>query len=183
VVLQNNGDRFAKSGDGELGLFAQHLAVPVIDENGAATGGMGAIYVAPAIADHPARGKLDVESRRGALKHARLGLAALTRLAMLCTRVKTNFKTIEDWDQFRQPLINGLNKLACLFSPPDVGLVGDDDEAESSLLELLAARDGIRRKLQLFRRVRRIGHSISDNGLIKDAVPIQEDATVCRGDH
>ena len=181
--VQDRRHGFAKSGDGEFRLLAQRLAITVIDENGAATGGVRAIDVAPAVTDHPARGKIDVESRRGALKHARLGLAALTRLAMLCTRVKTNFKTIEDWDQFRQPLINGLNKLACLFSPPDVGLVGDDDEEESSLLELIAARDDIGRKLQLFRRVRRKGRSISDNGLIKDAVPIQEDATVCRGDH
>ena len=119
----------------------------MIDEDRAAAGGTRAIHVLPAIADHPARGKLDVESRRGALKHAWLGLAALTRLAMLCTRVKANFKTIEDWDQIRQPLINGLNNLACLFSPPNVGLVGDNDEAESSLLEPLAARHGIRRKL------------------------------------
>src|SRR4051812_23043844 len=154
----------------------------MIDKDRAATGGVRAIDVLPAIADHPARGELDVEGRRGALKHARLGLAALTRLAMLRTRVKTNFKTIKDWDQFRQPLINGLNKIACLFSPPDVGLVGDDDKAESSLLEPLAARDGIRRKLQRFRRVRRIGLSISDNRLIKNAVSIQEDATVYRGD-
>src|SRR3954452_7741397 len=105
---------------------------------------MRAIDVAPAIADHPAGGELDVESRRRALKHARLGLAALTRLAMLRTRVKTNFNTIKDWYRFRQPLIYGLNKISCLFSPPDVGLVSDDDKAESSLLEPLAARDGIR---------------------------------------
>jgi hypothetical protein len=96
--------------------------------------------------------------------------------------VKTNFNTIEDRDQFHQPLINGLSHLAGLFSPPDVRLVGDDDKPESSLLESLAASDCVRRKLQLFRRVRRIGRSVSDNGLIKDAVSIQEDATVSRGD-
>jgi hypothetical protein len=101
---------------------------------------------------------------------------------MLHARVKTNFKTIKDWDQFRQPLIYGLNPIACLFSSPDVGLVGDDDKAESSLLEPLAPRDRVRRKLQIFGRARRIGLPMSHNGLVKHAVSIQEDATVYRGD-
>ena len=147
MVLENRRNRFGKIPDSEVWFLAQRFAITVIDEDRAATGRVRAIDVAPAVANEEAAFQIDAMPLRGAQQHAGLRFSAIARITVTRAGMKTNFDRIQDWDQFRQPLINGLSKLACLFSPPDVGLVGDDDEAESSLLEPLAARDRIRRKL------------------------------------
>jgi hypothetical protein len=103
VVLQNNGDRFAKCGDGKLRVFAQPLAVPVIDENGAATGGVRAIDVAPAVADEEAAFQIDVVSSSSPQQHPGLWFSAVARFAVAAAGVETNLDSVERGEIRAQP--------------------------------------------------------------------------------
>jgi hypothetical protein len=61
----------------EIRQVAKGLFVLIVDKDSAAPGGVAAVDIAPAIADHPASGEVDFEFAGGAEQHARLGLAAI----------------------------------------------------------------------------------------------------------
>ena len=58
-------------------FLPQFLRIAAINENRPATGGVAAIHVAPAVADHPALRQINAQFARGAQQHAGLRLAAI----------------------------------------------------------------------------------------------------------
>jgi hypothetical protein len=74
---QNNFYCFQQILGAEIGLLFQRFRVTVINENRATPGGMAAVNVPPAVTDHPALHKVNVQCARSAQQHARLGFAAI----------------------------------------------------------------------------------------------------------
>src|ERR1017187_7034627 len=78
---------------GKIRFLLQLLGIAAINENSFAAGGMAAINVAPAIADHPASREVNVQLARGAAQHAGLGLAAIA-IRRALAGMKTNFHAV-----------------------------------------------------------------------------------------
>jgi len=175
--LQNNGDRFAKSGDDKLRLLAQWLGVAVFDENGRTAGGPGAVHIPPAIADQKTSLQVDSVLGGGARQHAGLGFPAVTRFAMIAARMITNLDRVQPWQNGAKLGVHRLDRFAALSSTPDIGLVGDYNENKAGLLQSPTAirRVGIKRE---FVDVRwRGGEAFADYRPIEDAIAIEKDRT------
>jgi hypothetical protein len=89
--VQDSSGSLAKIRNRELWPLSQFFPVTAIDENRAAAGGMGAIDVAPSIADEETSLQVDVVRRRRAQQHARFWLPAIAWIAVSAAGVKTNF--------------------------------------------------------------------------------------------
>ena len=74
------------------------FGVTVIDEDRAAACSVGAVYIAPAIANKITFRKIDTKCFGRAKEHARFRLSAGARLAVLTTSVETDFDSVEKRD-------------------------------------------------------------------------------------
>ncbi len=72
----------------------QFLGVTAINENCPAPGGVAAIHVAPAVADHPALREVNTEFSRRAQQHARFRLPAVA-LGIVFAGMIANFNAVE----------------------------------------------------------------------------------------
>jgi hypothetical protein len=173
--LQNKSNSFAKGGDGKIRLLAQRLAIPVIDEKGAAASRLRAIDVAPAIADEEAALQVEVVNGSGAQQHAGLWFPAITRITMARPGVITDFDVVDARNVFAQLGVHCFDGFAALRSAAYVRLVGDDDQKKSGFLQLPAAFDGVGIKLELAEVRRRKGETIANYRAIENAVAIEKD--------
>jgi hypothetical protein len=106
----------------------------VIDENGAATGSMGAINITPAIANKKAALQIDVMAGGGAQQHAGLRLSAIARIAVPAAGVKTNFDAIEKGERPAQSSMQRVDYFTALSAAPNVRLIGDHDQKKPGFL-------------------------------------------------
>ena len=165
---------FAKCGDGELGRFAQPFPITVIDENRAATGGVRAIDVAPAIAHKEAALQVDVVSSSGAKQHTGLWFPAIAWFTLAGAGVETDLDAIERGECLTEFGMDRLDCLPALRSAPNVRLIGDHDEKESRVLQLPAPVHDVRIKLELVEIRRRKREAIADYWSIENAVAIEK---------
>jgi hypothetical protein len=108
--------------------------VSTIEENSSAACADAGLHVAPAIADHEARIKVDPASLGGVKEHSGLGLAACASVRVV---VRANDDLVER-KRFEQRIVNAPDGLFGLRSAGDVGLVCDDDELEASRAQTVA---------------------------------------------
>ena len=110
------------------------FAIAVVDENGAATGAVPRLDVAPAVADNIAGGKIDVPALRSLDQQARLRLAAFA-VSLVVVRADANVIQLQVVLQahiYFRDLPGG----DCASG--DIGLVGDENERETGLAQLAA---------------------------------------------
>ena len=174
ACIEDRPHGFLKCGHGELGLFAQFLAIAVIDENRAATGGVRAIDVAPAIAHKEAALQVDVVSSSGAKEQAGLWFPAIARFTPACAGMETNLDAIQNDESLAEFGVNCLDCLPALRSAPNVRLIRDHDEKESRVLQLPAPVHDVRIKLELVEIRRRKREAIADYWSIENAVAIEK---------
>ena len=114
---------------GKIRFLPEFLRVAAINENRPAAGGMAAIHVAPAVADHPALRKVNAEFARGAQQHARLRLAAIAVGQTLAGMI-TDFHAVK-----RQlPAhfsVDGFDQFQLDCAATDIRLVRGDDEQKA----------------------------------------------------
>jgi len=95
MVSKNNSDRSGEVFDDEIGLCPELFVITIIEENGAAAGGVATVNVPPAIADHPATREIQAKAGCGGVQHGRFGFPALAGLAMVCAAVITNLDQVD----------------------------------------------------------------------------------------
>jgi hypothetical protein len=172
--IEDRPHGFAKCGDGEFGRFAQSLAIAVIDENRAATGGVRAIDVAPAIAHKEAALQVDVMGSSGAKQHTGLWFPAITWFTLAGAAVETDLDAIERGECLTEFGMDRLDCLSALRSAPNVRLIRDHDEKKSRVLQLSAPIHDVRIKLEFAEIRRRKGKPIADYRAIENAVAIEK---------
>jgi hypothetical protein len=138
---------------GELAYFA----LPAADENGAATGARGGFEIGNAVANHVAIFKRDVHVGRGLLEHGDAGLATiafLPQLADLCFGMMQAVVDVVDVSAGfayggENHALEGLQRFALQVSFRDTGLIGDDRDAETEIVEEANRFRDTRKKLEL----------------------------------
>lgn len=98
------------------------FVIPAIEENRCASGCSASVDVAPAIADHEARAKIDAEFFGCCEERAGLWLAALAVVRII---VKARIDA-RDRETAREFVVHRLNAFAALCPASDVRLIGDD---------------------------------------------------------
>jgi hypothetical protein len=124
----------------------------VIDQDGATPSTTSGFYVTPAITDHDARPHVEVEGRCRIEKHARLGLPAGARVAIV---VGTHHDFVEGKAAQELPM-----ECVYLFpggrGPRDVGLVRDDHDEKATFVKSSACSDGSWQHFQLVQTCGRV---------------------------
>jgi hypothetical protein len=146
----------------------------MVDENRAATGGMRAIDITPAIANQEAALQVDAMAGSGLQQHSRFRFPASARLAPPAAGVKTNFDPIKRGHSIAQRTMHRLNGFPALGPATDVRLVCDYDEKKSCVLQSLAPFGSVRVKNKLVRASGREGESVANYRLVEHAVAIQK---------
>lgn len=175
MVLQNRRNRFGKTSDGKVWLLSQRFAVIAIDKDRAATGGVRAIDVAPAIADQKAAGEIDAVSLRRAQQHAGLRFSAIARIAMTCPGMKTNFDSVQRGHSRAQRGVHRFDRLTILRSATNVRLVRHDDQKKPGLFKLPAVFSDVGIKLELAKVRGRKRKPVADHRAVENAVAIEKD--------
>jgi len=173
--LQNSRNRFSECGDDELRLLAQRLAITVIDEDRAATGGVRAINVAPAIANEEAVLQIDIVLRRGAEQHPWLRFPAIAGIVVAFTGVIANFDRIERRNGGPQFFVHRFDHFANLGTAPDIRLIADDNQEKAGRFQFRASLSDAGIKFELLDVRRRKGKTIADHGPVENAVAIEKD--------
>ena len=173
--LQDRADRIAQIRNDKLGLFSQGLAITVIDENGAAAGGMSAINIPPAIANQEAFLQVDLQCCGRAQKHAGLWFPAFAWFAITGAGVITDFDRIERGNGRAQSGVHRLDDLAALRSAAHIGLVRDDNKKKAGFFQPRARIDRIGIKLEFFNSCGRKRKAVAKHGPIEHAIPVQDD--------
>src|ERR1051325_3871003 len=93
-AAQNQFRGLQKTRRAKVRLLPQGFIIVIIDQDGAASGGVAAINVTPAIANHPARAQVDVEFARGPQQQAWFGFPAIA-FRIVEARMITNLDAIE----------------------------------------------------------------------------------------
>src|SRR4051812_14955586 len=145
--------------------------VPPIDKNGGASGALPGLHVAPSIADHEAVGERERAVAGGVLEHAGRWLAAAAPISI----VMIADAEFVDRQQRRETRVHPIDHLALLRAARDVGLVGDDDEAESRVTQADQGVGHPRQHLELGLARRRIRLAVADERSVDYAVPVEED--------
>lgn len=171
---KDNPDGFAKALHGIVGCHSQNLAIAPIDKNRAATGGVTAVDVPPAIANHPTAPEIQVE-QGGSLEHHRgFGFAAFAGLTVICAAVVADLDKFDLGDLFAQAGVNAFDHHPFLRAAADVRLVCDDHERKTGGTELCTAGGDPVEEGKLVHRGRRIGFAVADYATVKRAVSIKE---------
>lgn len=101
--------------------------VSTIEEDSPAPCAEAGFNIAPAVANHEARSKVDPASLRGVDEHSGFGLAA-------CASVRVVVRAYDDLvkrKRHEQSVVNAPDSFFGLRPAGDVGLVRDDDELEA----------------------------------------------------
>lgn len=136
---------------------------------------MSTIDIAPAIANQETFAQVDMQSCRGAQKHAGFWLAAFARLAMSVARVNANFDRIQGRNRRAQFRVHRLDGFAACSAPADIRLIRHDDEKKASRFQLRAGANCIRVKLELVDPRGRKGAPVANHWPVQHAIPVQED--------
>lgn len=135
---------------------------------------MSTINIPPAIANEEAFLQFDRVGSGRVQKHAGLWFPALAGVAVSRTGMKTNLDRIERRNRCPKAGVYRLNDLAAKRSSAHIRLIGDRHEKKACLLQLRAAIDDIRIKLEFLDARRRKRKSVAHYGPVEHAVPIQE---------
>lgn len=150
---------------------AQGFGVGVVDEHGLAAGGVAAVDIAPAIADHVAGGEFDPAFRGGAEEHAGGGLAEFRGLV---AGVPGDFDAVEG--QFaEEESVHGFHGFTGLSAAADIGLVGGDNEKKAVFAQEAAGFGDAGEDIEFGERLRRKRLAVAHFGAVEDAVAIEKD--------
>lgn len=159
------------------GPGAEGFGVTVVDENGLAAGGVAAIDVAPAIADHEAGSEVDVAFGGGAEEHAGRGLA---EVGGGVAGVPGDFDAVER--KFaEQESVHGFDGFAGLGAAADVGLIGGDDEEKAVLAQQAAGFGDAGEDDEIGERLGRKRFAGAHFGTVQHAIAIEENGAARRG--
>jgi hypothetical protein len=117
---------------------AELFIVAKINEDGAATCGVTAVNIAPAVAHHPTASEIESESSGGIEQHSRRGFApqAGRRSA---TRVVADLNVVNSRYEPAQMCMHSLDHGLRLGATSDIGLVGGDDQHEAGRFQAFTA--------------------------------------------
>lgn len=147
----------------------------MLDENGAAPGGVRAINIAPAIADEKAPLQIDPPRASRPKQHSRLWFPAIAGIAVPFAGVITNFDRVQGPNCCPQFFVHRFNDLPSLSAAADVWLICNDDQKETGRLQLPATVRGVRVNLEFVQFRRGKGETIADHGRVENAVAIEKD--------
>jgi hypothetical protein len=151
------------------------LIVAAINEDRPAASAEAGLNIAPAVADHEARIKVDPASLRGVDEHSGLGLAAC---ASVCVVVRANNDLVER-KRHEQSVVNAPDGFFGLCPASDIGLVRDDDELKAGPAQTVAGLLDTRKDLDLVQVAGRARDAVAYNRCVQYAVPVEEDCTSC----
>src|SRR5437868_3652521 len=103
-------------------------------------------------------------------------------VAVFGTRMITDFNRVERRHGGTQFRMHGFDRFGALSATPDVRLIRNHNQHKPGFLQSPATVRGVRINLEFVGVRGRVGAAVADHWPIKDAVSIQEDATVYRGD-
>ena len=177
-MRRGHEDPFAGLGQGggaRVGTVGRALEIPAFDPHRAASRAATRFDVAPAVADHVRGGELEIQLAGGTHEHPRFRLAARTSVRVV---VIARVQTVEG-KRGADRVVDRLDRGARRRPARDVRLVGDDDHAETALVQPLDAARRVRLDAQLGERRRRMRPPVAKDRRVDDAVAVEED----RGAH
>ena len=173
---QNAIGGFQQALDAAIRRLSQWLIVVVINQNRPASGGVTAIDVAPAIANHETLPEVDAEFLCCPQQHPRTRLPAIA-FGRALARMVTNLDTIQ-----RQCLahvsMESLHGFLARRPSTDIGLVGCDHEEKACRFELRARLQDTGQNLELFRARWRIRLPVANQSAIDDPIAVEKDGTL-----
>lgn len=143
------------------------------DKDGAATGRVPAIHIAPAVAHHPTLLQINSQFPSGSKEHAWFRLAAVA-IGLASARVKAGFDAIE-WQKRAHVLMHVLDRFARHQTTSDIGLVGGDDEEKPSITQSLAGFSDARQDFEFAHPRGWIRQVVADDRTVNYTISIQED--------
>jgi hypothetical protein len=144
--------------------------VSTIEEDSPAACAEAGLNIAPAVADHETRIKVDPASLRGVDEHSGLGLAACASVRVV---VRTNDDLVEG-KRHEQSVVNAPDGFFGLRSAGYVGLVRDDDEIEAGLPQTSACFPHAGEYLDLAHIPGRVRNAAAHDRGVQYAVPVEE---------
>ena len=164
--------RVEKAGGNQVRPGAKLFFVSVVYEDRGAPGGLSAVHVAPAIADHETLPEIDTERFRSIQQHARFRFAPPR--AGTIVRVAAYFETI-DRQRRAHGLVDIFQYFGRLRASADIRLIGHYHKKEARALEKAACLPDAIQNFKLLHRIRRIGFAVAHHGPIDDAIAIEKD--------
>jgi hypothetical protein len=173
-VAENGAHGIVEIRDCKIRRFAQRFFITALDESRAATCGVRAIDIAPAIAYDITPFRIDVQLSNCAEDHAWTRLTAIARLAITLTGMIANLNAIKQWKRRLHFQIHRFNGFATLSAAANVGLVGDDNQEKVRSLKPRTSVRNILVKLELLETRWRIRHSVPNNDPVDYSIAIEK---------
>jgi len=178
AIAHNPIYRFLKRTDFSIrGKGRSTFAIVKVQQYGTATGGLPRIDVAPAIAHHEGTGEVDPVMRLRIEEEAGQGLTAMAGVAI----VMRADQELVHRKCLPHGVVKRVNRLEGSGTAGDVGLIGSDEQEEAERLQASQVAGSGLHNLHFFESGRRVRLAIAHDGLIENAVPIEEDGAHSRG--
>ena len=171
-MSKNPIDRFRKSVNTNAGFVGwAALLISIVEKHRSATGGVSGVDVPPTVADQEAVWKRDFKSGRGVKQQAglRLTAGAVVRIVVVAD------KEAVEWEHCSKCSVNLFDGFPGGGAAGDIGLIGNDNQQESAIVQ---AGKGLVRtcdELELIGRLRRVWFAAANDRFVDHSVAVEED--------